>query len=302
MSTLAPDSDSKFLQRAALASLRHLRFAPRQRVHGGNAGRHRSHQHGGSSEFADYRQYTPGEDLRRLDWKVLARTGRPYVRLYQDETDMRCLLLLDASASMDFGSPNGLTKLQYAKYLATAMSQLILDQLDCVGAAIAGAGVVDRLLPGGTPTHVRRVQSLIEAAQPLAQTDLVKALDDIRSTNLRSGSLILLSDFLVDDLDALFASLRLFRRRRWDVLLLHIVDRSEETLPDGVAWRFEGLENEGAVDCSPAEVKCDYEARFSAFCAEVRTLALASDCDYRRLSTATHYLQSLSGFLVPRGG
>jgi hypothetical protein len=107
---------------------------------------------------------------------------------------------------------------------------------------------------------------------------------------------------LVDDPEQVFASLRLFRHRRWEVILLHIVHPDEERLREGVAYQFEGLENEGRIDASPADVKRLYEEAFASYCARIRELALAAGCDYRRVSTATPYLQTLGGFLVERAG
>src|SRR4029078_8182664 len=120
---------SRFLDSAAMSAMRHMRFAPRGQIEGAYSGRHRSRKRGGASEFTDYREYAPGEDLRRLDWKVLARTGRPMIRFYQDETNLVCTIALDASGSMRFNghrgagakgltSPPG-SKLEYAQYLAT---------------------------------------------------------------------------------------------------------------------------------------------------------------------------------------
>ena len=113
---------------------------------------------------------------------------------------------------------------------------------------------------------------------------------------------MLVSDFLVDDLEKTFASVRLFRHRRWEGVALHLVHPDEERLPEGPAYRFEGLEDDGRVDCSPADVRRAYQERFDAHCASVRGIALAAGCDYRRVSTATPYLQTLSGFLVDRSG
>jgi hypothetical protein len=114
--------------------------------------------------------------------------------------------------------------------------------------------------------------------------------------------LLLLSDFLVEDLDAVFAAVRLFRHRRWEVIVLHIVHPDEERLPEGGAYRFEGLENEGRIDCTPGEIRTLYEQRFEAHAGMVRTLSLAAGCDYRRVSTAIPYLQTLGGFLVEQAG
>src|SRR5688500_4102572 len=113
---------SRFLDLRSLAALAHMRFTTKQQIEGAYSGRHRSKQKGGAGEFADYREYSEGEDLRRLDWKVLARTGRAYVRLFEDETNLLCTLAIDASGSMSYGGHSGQSKLEYAQYLSTALS------------------------------------------------------------------------------------------------------------------------------------------------------------------------------------
>src|SRR5688572_28001763 len=164
------DGRSRFLDLRALSSLEHMRFVTRQQIEGAYSGRHRSKQLGGAGEFADYREYSEGEDLRRLDWKVLARTGRAYIRLFQDETNLLCTLAMDASSSMDFGGVSGKTKLEYAQYLATALSHVISRQQDQVGMAVISDGLKDVMPPGGTRLHVTRVQEAIEKLATMPQS------------------------------------------------------------------------------------------------------------------------------------
>jgi uncharacterized protein (DUF58 family) len=279
-----------------------MRFATRHQIEGSFSGRHRSRQQGGAAEFVDYREYTAGEDLRRIDWKVLGRTGRPFVRLYQDETNLLCTLALDASGSMRFGSHRGPSKLEYAQYLATGMTHVISRQQDQVGLAVLAGGLRQVITPGSTGGHVVLLQSAIESLKTEPITDLAGGLRDLFGSVNRRGVLILMSDFLVDDLQKAFASLNLFRHRRWEVVVLHLIHPDEETLPDGLAYRFEGMENDGSADCSPADIRQLYQERFEAHAAAVRGLALAAGCDYRRVSTAVPYLQTLGGFLVERSG
>lgn len=292
----------RFLDLRALSALEHLRFVTRQRIEGTFSGRHTSRRLGGGGEFADFREYASGDDLRWLDWKVLARTGRSYLRLFQDETNLVCTLAIDASRSMDFAGPSGRSKLEYVQYLTSALSHLIGRQQDQVGLAVIAEQLDVYLPPAGTPTHLASVHDRIES---IATRPVTKLADGLRTLFLRQnrrGVLLLLSDFLVDDLEALFASIRLFRHRQSEVVLMHIIHPAEERLPDGAAFRFEGLENEGWIDGSPAEIRSLYEQRFEAHVGMVRTLALAAGCDYRRVSTATPYLQTLGGFLVERTG
>lgn len=293
---------SRFLDLRALAAVARMRFATKHQIEGSYTGRHRSSQQGGSTEFVDYREYSPGEDLRRLDWKVLGRTDRQVIRLYQDETNLVCTLAIDASESMRFGAHRGPSKLEYAQYLSTGMSHVIGRQQDQVGLAVLAGGLRDVLPPGGTPGHLLRVQASIESLKTEPATDLAGGLRDLFARLPRRGVLILFSDFLVDDLEKAFASVRLFRHRRWEVVLLHLVHPDEERLPDGLAYRFDGMEREGMVACSPAEIQQEYQKRFEAHAASVRTLALAAGCDYRRVATAVPYMQTLGGFLVERSG
>ena len=293
---------SRFLDLRGLAAVTRMRLVTRQQIEGSYAGRHRSSHQGGSTEFVDYREYSPGEDLRRLDWKVLGRTERPVVRLYQDETNLVCTLAIDASESMRFGVGRGPSKLEYVQYLATGMSHVIGRQQDQVGLAILAGGLRDVVRPGGTPTHVQRVQQAIENLTSEPMTDLAGGLGELFARLPRRGVLVLFSDFLVDELEKTFAVLRLFRHRRWEVVVLHLIHPDEERLPEGRAFRFVGMENDGIVACSPAEIRQEYRKKFDAHAASVRGLALTSGCDYRRVSTAVPYMQTLGGFLVERRG
>lgn len=303
---------SRFLDLRALAGLQNMRFATRHRIEGAYSGRHRSRQLGGAGEFVDFHEYSAGEDLRRLDWKVLARTGRAYVRVYQDETNLSCTLVLDASGSMLFGGksrtkasselPRG-SKLEYAQYLATALSHVIAQGQDQVGLAVVTQGLKDFIPPGGTPGHILRLQQTIEELDlRAANTGLPDALHGLFQRASRRGVLLVISDFLDDDLEKIFAAVRLYRHRQWEIVLLHIVHPDEERLPEGAAYRFAALEGEGTVDCSPADIRTLYEARFEAHCAQVRKHSLALGCDYRRISTAVSYLETLGGFLIARAG
>jgi uncharacterized protein (DUF58 family) len=298
----------RFLDLRALAALSRLRFAPRHRIDGSYSGKHPSRAQGGAGEFVDYREYAPGEDLRRLDWKILARTGRAYIRLCQDETNLVCTLVLDASESMRFGDEPGSrragdgSKLEYVQFLASALAHLIARQQDQAGLAIIADGLREFLSPSGTPGQVARLLDHVENVATTPVTRLGQGLRELYLQLSRRGVLVIMSDFLVDELDDVFSALRLFRHRQFEVIVLHIVHPGEERLPDGTAYRFVGLENDGSVDASPSEIREIYQERFEAHVAMVRSMALSTGCDYRRVSTAIPYLQTLSEFLVERSG
>ena len=313
---------SRFLDLRALTALDHMRFTTRRRIEGTFMGTHSSRQLGGAGEFVDFREYTGGEDLRRLDWKVLARTGKAIVRLHEEETNLSCTLVIDASGSMRFGTvergtskgtvPFSLrrksgqsaagSKIEYVQYLSTALSHVISRTQDQVGLAVLNGLLREWLAPGATASHVEHLQQVIETVETRPSVRMAAGLRDLFERCRRRGALMLLSDFLMEDLEEVFAGLRLFRHRGWDIVVLHLVHPDEERLPQGVAFRFEGMEDEGRVNCSPAEIAAAYRERFAAHLAMVRQLALAGGCDYRRVSTAIPYLQTLGGFLVERAG
>ncbi len=269
-------------------------------------GYHQSRQLGGAGEFADFREYTGGEDLRRLDWKVLARTGKAFVRLHEEETNLHCTLAIDASGSMRFGAegPRNTagSKLEYVQYLATALSHVISRGQDQAGLAVLDDGLREVLAPGATASHIGRLQEVVENIAARPSTHMAGGLRDLFEQSTRRGVLLSMSDFLMEDLEDVFAALRLFRHRGWDIVILHIVHPLEERLPEGIAYRFEGMENDGRINCSPSEIRAAYRDRFGAHLAMVRQLALAGGCDYRRVSTAISYLQTLGEFLVERAG
>ena len=276
---------SPYLDLRALASLSGMRFTTRGQLTGTYSGRHRSQRHGGAGEFVDFREYGSGEDLRRLDWKVFARTGKAFVRLHQDETNLLCTLAIDSSRSMAFPDqseidPRG-SKLTYTRYLATALSHVISLGQDQVGVAVLGENADTLLPPGGTTSHVAHVQKIIAELTTQKATAMAPALRRLYEAARRSSVLILFSDFLMDDLEAVFARLRMFRHDRCEVIALHLVHPNEERLPAGAAFRFFDPEGTGQLPCTPAEIRREYEQKFTAHLAIVRQMALAIGCDYR---------------------
>ena len=285
-----------------------MRFTTRHRIEGTYSGRHASRQLGGAGEFVDYREYAPGEDLRRLDWKVFGRTGKTYVRLYQDETNLLCTLAIDASGSMRFEAPTSDadcagSKLEYAQYLATALSHVIHrgPGPGGPGAVIAGE-LVEHIPPAARPATWPYIQQVIESIATRPAARMAGPLQRLFEQTSQRGVLLVMSDFLVDDLDEMFAAFRLFRHRQSEVIIIHLIHPDEERLPAGSAFRFVGMEDEGIVNCSPDDIRELYQQRFESHAAAVRTLALSNGCDYRRISTAGSYLQTLGGFLVERSG
>ncbi|MCO8123257.1 DUF58 domain-containing protein [Stieleria sp. TO1_6] len=297
---------SHYLDTASMLGLETMRFSTKRRIEGTFSGRHVARRQGGAGQYIDSREYSPGDDLRRLDWPAMGRTGRAYVRLYQDETNLSCLLTIDASGSMYFGARSKFddrgSKLEWTKYFATAMTHLIALGRDQVGMSVAAEHGLQFIAPAAAPRQIRILQHEIAGLVASGRTQLGESLDDSFLRMRRRGVMMVISDFLVQPLDDVLRGMRKFRARGWETIAVHLVHPDEEVLPKGVAFRFSGMEGEPNVDCRPGDIRNVYQQRFSQHCAHVRDGLLGAGCDYRRFSTATPYLDAVRQFLVPRRG
>ena len=252
-------------------------------------GYHQSRQLGGAGEFVDFREYTGGEDLRRLDWKVLARTGKAFVRLHEEETnlDLHARRRRQRVDALRRGRPARRPRLEARIRAIPGHRAVARDQpaaRTTWGLAVLDGGAARVARPGRhrlarrTPPATHRERR--NARQPDGWPPGCATCSSARAA---AACCCVMSDFLMEDLEDVFAALRLFRHRGWDIVVLHLVHPDEERLPEGVAYRFEGLEDDGRVNCSPAEIRAAYRERFAAHLAMVRQLALAGGCDYRRV-------------------
>ncbi len=296
-------SVSPFFEASRLTGLESMRFSTQRRVEGSYSGRHVAKQRGGAGEFVDYREYSPGDDLRRLDWKAMGRTGRSYLKLYQDETDLRCTLFLDASGSMTQGvrrNSNGVSKLAWMQYFATAFSHLLLLGRDSAGLAIINDQFFDYLAPVASFQQRGLLHQKIASLNAQGGTDLAHGFDQLLLQAKKRGVIVVLSDFLVSSIDPTLAGVRKLRSRGWEVITIHLVHPDEERLPQGNAFRFEGLESDGVVDCHVHEIRAAYEERFQSHLRETRAALQSVGCDYHLVRTNTDYLEVLRDFLVLR--
>lgn len=297
-------SKSRFFEPAKLSGLEKMRFTTKRRVEGAYSGRHVAKRRGGAGEFVDYREYSPGDDLRRLDWKAMARTGRAYLKLFQDETDLRCSLLLDCSGSMNQGAispshPRG-SKLEWMQYFVTALVHLIVLGRDAVGVSTVHERASQFVPPVASVAQRDLLFHLIEQLTASGVTNLVQELDSVLAKSRRRGVLLVMSDFLVSDLEEVVSGLRKFRARGWEVVTLHMVHPDEERLPAGNARQFIGWEGDGRVNCQVEEIRAAYEARFAQHLATTRAALYSVGCDYHLVRTAESYLDVLRSFMVLR--
>jgi uncharacterized protein (DUF58 family) len=271
-----------FLNLAAMESLRHVRLRPRGAAEGTFAGPHKSPYRGTAVEFADYRAYTPGDDIRLVDWKVFARSDRHYVRLYDAERNLLTYLVVDKSGSMEYTGAEIRTasKLEHASRLAAALAYLVTREGDEVGLSLADASVHTHLAPSASWPHLGRVLDALGGASANGGTDLGACLDQVFARIHRRGVLVVLSD-LLDLTPRFWTAIDLFRRSRFDVMLFQVAHPEELHLPAVTAARF--LETEGGggqFNAEPEVLRARYRRRFDAFLDEVSGQARARGCDW----------------------
>jgi uncharacterized protein (DUF58 family) len=275
-----------------------LEIRARHIVEGLLSGMHRSPYLGQSVEFLQHRQYAPGDDLRRVDWKVWAKQDRLVVKQYEEDTNLRCCLLVDVSESMAYGS-GPLTKCDYAITAAAALAYLLLRQQDAVGCAVFDERIRQTIPIRTSTSHLATIVRALEPREPQAKTRLYDVLAKVAETYPRRGMMILISDLLVQP-DDVRRGLRLLRQLGHDVLVLHVLDDDELDFPFDRPARFEGLESAEHLTCNPRALRDGYLRALEEFLAAVRHGAARDNVDYALIRTSMPLDAALSAFLKHR--
>jgi len=295
-----------FLDPAVLARLAGVPLLSRRPMVGNVSGRHASPHRGSSVEFAEYRKYVPGDDLRRLDWRAFGRSDRYYVKEYEADTNLRLCLVLDTSGSMAYGSTGPaasgsqpLTKIDYARRICGPLAYLASQQGDAVGVSCAAEEIVRTLPPRRSPAHLRLVFDVLEEARPQGTTGLPEVLHELAETVRQRALVVVVSDLFVptEDLAGAFGHLKF---RRHDVAVFHLLDPQEIGFQFQRPTRFLDLEGGGAIFADPVEIADRYHTAVTAYLEAIRQLVLESGIDYRRVLTDEPYEQVLARFLVGR--
>ena len=278
-----PVSINKFLNPQELARLNRLTLQSRYVVEGSLAGRHRSPFRGASSEFADHRAYIPGDDPKRLDWKVYGRTDRYYVRRYEDETNLRVYLVVDRSASMDYGS-RGVTKFEYAVRLAAALGYVVIRTRDSAGLYMFAEDLDVAVGARNSFSHFSNILATLDESRPAAKTRTAPALHRIAEDIQRRALIVLMSD-LLDDPDEIALALAHFRRQHHDVIVFHVLDEAEIELPFPRGAEFEDLETGERLGADPRSMREEYRKAFGEFIDRHRQVCAQLRIDYRLVNT-----------------
>ena len=290
--------EARYLDPAIIARLGTIDLKARTIVEGFLTGLHRSPFKGFSVEFAEYRQYLPGDDLATLDWKVYARSDRHFVKKYEEETNLTCHLLIDVSASMGYAS-GPITKLQYASYLTGALAYLMHRQRDSFG-LIAFDDSISALLPASARSgHLRTVLLALERLEMGTRTNVAKPLHDLAAAVRKRGMVVLVSD-LLDDPASVLDGLKHFRYRGTDVIVFHILDPYELKFPFEQAARFRDMETQEEVMAVPGSVRADYLERMQGCIAFYRRELGLAGIDYCQLETSQPLELGLMAYLMTR--
>ena len=290
---------ARYLDPAVLARIGSLDLKAKTVVEGVLSGLHRSPKRGYSVEFAEYRQYLPGDALAMIDWKVYARSDRYYVKKFEEDTNLDCHLLLDVSGSMSYGS-HGVTKRDYACYLAASLAYLMHRQRDAVGLIAFDDQIVQRLPPSARASHLRTVLLTLERMPRGSKTNVARPLADLAKVLAKRGLVVVISD-LLDEPAGVIQGLRHFRQRGTDVIVFHVLDPQELRFTFEDVARFRDVESSSEVFADPAAVRGDYLKAVGGFLDTYKRELGGAGIDYHLLDTSKPLDLALVSYLKARG-
>src|SRR3954467_9523565 len=291
---------SPLLEPEALARLQGLELRARRIVEGYVAGLHRSPYRGFSNEFAEHREYVPGDDLRYVDWKVYGKSDRFYLKQFEEETNLLCYLLLDTSESMHYQGPHApLSKFAYAQCAAAALAYLVLHQRDAVGLVTFDQEIPRVVRPTSNPTQLKQLLQVMEESTAARKTRTGPIFHDLAERLGRRSIVVIVSD-LFDDVESMLAGLKHLRHRRHDVIVLHVLDPAEIDFPFQQVTMFKGLEALGDVIADPSSLQAAYRREIGAYLKRMRAACRAHQIDYVTIRTDQSLDVVLRAFLSSR--
>jgi uncharacterized protein (DUF58 family) len=268
-------------------------------VEGFISGMHKSPFHGFSVEFAEHREYVPGDDIRHIDWKVFAKADRFYVKRYEEETNLRSHILLDTSESMRYSS-DGMTKFEYGCHIAAALTFLLLRQQDAVGLVLFDDEIRKMIPPSAHPSALKNLIEAIDVVEPQRKTDVGPVFHRLAEEIKRRGMIIVISDFFVP-VPQLLKGLQHLKHRRHDVLLFHVMDPMELSFDFKENTLFKGMEERPDLLAEPRALRKAYREAVDRFITEVRRGSTGYRIDYRLIRTSDSLDAALSSYLASRG-
>lgn len=288
----------KLLSPDFIAKLGNIELKAKTVVEGFIVGLHKSPYHGFSVEFSEYRPYIVGDPIKEIDWRAYGRTDRLYIKKHEEETNLRCYILLDKSASMGFKT-TGLTKLEYGSYLAAALAYLMVKQKDAVGLLLFDKAVVDYLPPSATRVRLFQILSRLENLTPSGETSLTVPLDALLE-NLKRRSLVILISDLFDTPEQFIGSIKRVKFTKSEVIIFHILDPAETSFKYEKEAIFEDMETGKRIEAQPWLIRKEYRKRINEFVKGIEYELRESMVDYVPIDTSTPFEISLLAYLYKR--
>ena len=288
----------RFLQPEVISKLSNLELKARLVVEGFITGLHRSPYHGFSVEFAEHRQYMPGDPIRNIDWKLFAKSDRYFVKEFEEETNLKAYILLDASASMGYTSSK-ISKLEYSRYLAASLTYLMLKQRDSVGLLVFDEGIRRYIPPKAARSHLNIILKELDSAEASEKTDVGGAFHELAERIKRRGLIIVISD-LFDEPDRLLVGLKHFRHKKHEVIVFHVLDPYEKDFSYSREAKFIDMETGEEILTNPWQVRGSYKERLGDFITDFRRECRESMIDYFPIDTSTSFDISLFAYLGKR--
>lgn len=296
---MSPRIAYRYVEPSALARVKNLQLVARGVVEGFITGLHASPYKGFSVEFAEHREYVPGDDPRHLDYRMFARTERLYVKQYEEETNMRVQILLDASGSMNYRHDAKITKLEYGCYLTAILSYMMVRQQDSVGLTVFDEDIRLDMPARSSPQHFNEMMYQLENLKPGKKTGLAEVLHKLANRFKRRCLIILISD-LYDDEDKVIRALHHFRHRKHEVILFHVFDKAEIDFPFDDLVLLQDLETDERLQVDPLYVREEYQKLLAEFIGRYRQACLESAVEYVMTDTSVPYDFMLSRYLTKR--
>jgi uncharacterized protein (DUF58 family) len=295
-----PEPRKSLLDPVALAKLGNLRLRMRAIAEGVLTGLHKSPHHGQSVEFAEHKEYAPGDEIRHIDWKAYGKFDKYYVKRYEQETNLRAYLVVDASGSMGYrGAPDRMTKLETASALAATLAYLLFRQQDAAGLVLVQEDVRRAIPPRASASHLGPILEALEAAKPEGKTRLSAAVDWIVENAPRRSTVVVLSD-LFDEDEQVLRKLAQLGRRKHDVTLFHVLDPAELEFPFDDPTLFLSMEDARQVEAHGRDVRKGYLQVMERWLAEIRSTASEARIDYALARTDLPPDEVLLPFLARR--
>jgi uncharacterized protein (DUF58 family) len=288
----------KFLDPATVSKLASIELKARLVVEGFIVGLHRSPYHGFSVEFAEHRQYMPGDDFKHIDWKVYGKSDRFYIKQFEEETNLKAYILLDASNSMGYKS-DGISKLEYGSYLAASLAYLMLRQQDAPGLLVYDDKIRAYIPPKGARLHITPILRQLNAIVPSSKTDAAVAFHELADRVRRRGLIIVISD-LLDDPDKMLLGLKHFRHRQHEVIVFQVLDPFERNFAFKSEARFKDMETGRELLTDPWQIREEYIKRLEEYIAHISHVCRDSQIDYHLLDTSVPFDKALFGYLAKR--